>query len=312
MRCSICQKPIHNPETLASGIGEICLSKLRFAEKLGSKELNLLMNKKEKLSDACKPKRSLILKNKNNENIFVTILSSNSYGGKILNRTKLQNYLKNRLMFGIAYLRSIEKVSWDDYLYASEINNPKDKEMSSLFRKFKKKYKEEIKEEESSIKNKAYRGFLPYYRVVRREDDLSSDQKFNRDQLFGKDLKKDEFWKNYYYHYSTIQERLSKCKNKEAQLLLKSIKKEGVKPKDYGLTDVEIIESLKFNKKEPFDHFLINTFLLKNPNINHIINIFNSLESLNNFERIRKINLMKQLANEKLLMPEEELERLKK
>ena len=310
MRCSICQKPISNPETLASGIGEICLRRMRFAERLSSDKLESLINKKERIPEACKKKRSLIIKNKKNENIFITILSSNDYAGKVINRTKLNSLLSKGSMYAIAYMKSIEKLVWADYLYVSEVNNPKDKDLLKIFKKFTKEHKEEVKREENIIKDKAYRGMLPYYRVINSINQLNSDQKHQREYLFEQDLKNDNNWNNYFYHYSTIQKRLHNSKTKEAKRLLSLIQKENIKNKDYGLTDTEIQETLKFNKNNPFDYFLINCFFSKNPNINYIFDIYDSLEGSKNIERIKKINTMKLLAQEKNILEKEEVERL--
>lgn len=310
MRCSICQKPISDPETLSSGIGEICLRKLRFAENLNSHQLDFLINKKEKIPDSCIKKRSLILKSKNNDNTFVTILSSNEAFGKVLNRTKLTELLSKGQSFPIAYFKSVEKVDWTNYLYASSVNPPKDDTLLKLYKSFTKIHKDSTKDEENIIKEKAYRGMLPYYRVSKNTKNLTKDQLFHREDLFNKNLKQDHNWNNYYYHYATIQQRLHLSKNDEAHRLLNNISHSNVKSKDYGLTDMEIQETLKFNKKAPFDYFLINCFFEKNPNINYILDLYESLTNEKGLDRIKKINIMKLLGREKSFMTSEEVERL--
>lgn len=299
--CPVCNKKLHNPESLVAGIGPVCHKKIKFAEKIPHHLLLQCAHFRKNPFDAIKQNKTLILKN----TVGTTFIAHIIYVNKdeqmflYLDRSAIhKDCLDKKLFLSDIYYKNIKQEHLSNIDFVSEIDSPQTPDLRREYFLYNKEYSQQEKELKDLNKELIDRGLYSVYQNINTKDDMTESQRQNRDQLMlFKDNTSDVYhhmWDNGLYQKATFLSRIKNLKTKESIRLYEYLSLDfptELMIKDYGLTDDEIMNGFKHSSKK-YESILFTSYISGNRNILLMVSLCEKIPALSIINRTKVLKAL--------------------
>jgi hypothetical protein len=252
--CTVCKQPLTDPISEEAGKGPVCRERVRFTEKLKREDISFVEGKLEDFATLRSVPHDGIVRIVGEEHPrFVNIIINEESFAAMIDRTESADFYDNdpEISYTDSIIKSFYVVDRDRFSSISRMCEPKSEAMEERFNNFKQEYKDSLKDRDTSSPSPV--GYSVKSSQSLDEDQLENRKKFQENY---KVLKKNPTNDNNNrfipklqsgeYSIATMMARLQNSQIPGSSDLLASMQDQyaDIKPKDYGLTDKELVHGL--------------------------------------------------------------------
>lgn len=301
LSCPVCNKKLHNPESLVAGMGPVCHKKMKFIEKVPQHQIIQFAHYRKNPYETIKQNKTLIIKNsmKGSSIAHIIYVNKDEQTFLYLDRSGIYKDLSDdKLLLTDIYYKNIMLDHLANIDFVSEIDAPQTPDLRRAYFAHNKEYSIKEKEQIEHTKELIDRGLNKIYQRVFNKDDMTDFQKESRIELLKFKESTPEIYDHMFdkglYQKATFLARLKHIKTKESQQLalfmLNDLPADLI-IRDYGLTDDEILNGLKHSDQKT-DGILFSAYISANRNIMLMINLCEKMKSLKPNDRSKVLKVL--------------------
>lgn len=278
--CDVCQVPLTDPISMDAGKGPVCRTRARFAEKLSRDQLAAIEGTKSPLTEDKINFKTTVVRIKGEEHPFlITIVGNVGNDIVFFDRQEYDKLYDQNMSVTDSIIKSFKIAKKENFESIAPLIEPKDNTLSESLKNFHNSYREGIKSREREWRGT---GFQLNSKKLLDKDQLEDRKIMIKNYRADNNSKFKTKWINGEYPLATIMSRLSDSTISGAADLLAVFRNQfsEIKPRDFGLTDNEIIHGLN-QARLPIERKIFNFLLKGKGNLTELAEIYKMIKDKN-------------------------------